>query len=138
MTATLPGDGAPHATFGATATTGPASGLAIHAGGGQSAPVSTSVATPPSVIVTDGSGNPVVGNPDGDGVLPTGDPVTHLGGSWQYESQRARPGATGQSVRPVGYFADPGIEVVHRGHMQDQWMIGRAAFDSVDPRDCRG
>ena len=61
MTATLPGDGAPHATFGATATTGPASGLAIHAGGAQTAPVSTSVGTPPSVIVTDGSGNPVAG-----------------------------------------------------------------------------
>ena len=40
---------------------GPAATIAANAGNGQSATVNTAVATPPSVIVTDLSGNPVAG-----------------------------------------------------------------------------
>jgi adhesin/invasin len=48
-------------TFTATGTAGPATSLATSAGDGQSAAVGTSVATPPTVLVTDAFSNPVSG-----------------------------------------------------------------------------
>ncbi len=47
--------------FTATATTGPATQIALNAGDGQSATAGTAVSAPPSVIVTDAHGNPVSG-----------------------------------------------------------------------------
>lgn len=48
-------------TFTATALAGPATGLALHAGRGQSAPLGRAVATPPAVKVADAHGNPLAG-----------------------------------------------------------------------------
>jgi adhesin/invasin len=48
-------------TFTATGTAGAAAQMALHLGDGQSAPVGTAVAVPPSVLVTDAHGNPVAG-----------------------------------------------------------------------------
>ncbi|HEV2749283.1 MAG TPA: Ig-like domain-containing protein, partial [Gemmatimonadales bacterium] len=48
-------------TFTATGTAGNAGSLAVNAGNNQTATVNTAVATPPSVIVKDGNGNPVAG-----------------------------------------------------------------------------
>lgn len=44
-----------------TLKSGPAAAIAINAGNGQSAPVGSAVPVPPSVAVTDASGNPVAG-----------------------------------------------------------------------------
>jgi adhesin/invasin len=48
-------------TFTATGVTGSANTIAVNAGNNQSATIGTAVAIDPSVIVTDGSGNPVSG-----------------------------------------------------------------------------
>ena len=48
-------------TFTATGTSGPATTMVINAGNGQTATVGTTVATAPSVKVTDAGGNPVSG-----------------------------------------------------------------------------
>ncbi len=58
MTATAAGVGTP-ATFTATATAGAATSVAVSAGNSQSAAIGTAVAIAPSVLVTDGFGNPV-------------------------------------------------------------------------------
>jgi adhesin/invasin len=48
-------------TAAVTVTAGAAAQMALHLGDGQSAPVGTAVAVPPSVLVTDAHGNPVAG-----------------------------------------------------------------------------
>jgi hypothetical protein len=48
-------------TFSATGVTGSANNIAVNAGNNQSATIGTTVPVDPSVIVTDGSGNPVQG-----------------------------------------------------------------------------
>ena len=48
-------------TFSATATVGPPAGVAVHAGDGQTATAGTDVAIVPTVLVTDGQGNPLSG-----------------------------------------------------------------------------
>ena len=47
--------------FSATAVAGPASVILVQAGNNQTAPVSTSVPTPPAVLITDAQSNPVAG-----------------------------------------------------------------------------
>lgn len=48
-------------SFSATGTAGPATNLAKNTGDGQSAVVGTAVATSPTILVTDASGNPISG-----------------------------------------------------------------------------
>ncbi len=70
-----------------TTTAGAATQIAINAGNGQSATVNTAVATAPSVVVRDVSGNPVAGVPvtfaaagGGGAVLPVAPVVTSAAG----------------------------------------------------------
>jgi len=60
-TVTATATGLPSVTFNATATAGAATTVIAIAGSNQAAVQGTSVATPPAVRVTDGSGNPVSG-----------------------------------------------------------------------------
>jgi len=59
MTATVPS--VTPVTFSATGLAGAPAAIALNAGNNQSATVATAVATAPSVLVTDGGGNPVAG-----------------------------------------------------------------------------
>lgn len=61
LTATSPGLAGSPLTFTATGNTGPASIIEISAGNNQTATVGTPVPVNPSVLVTDGCGNPVSG-----------------------------------------------------------------------------
>ncbi len=70
-----------------TTTAGAATQIAINAGNGQSATVNTAVATPPSAIVRDVSGNPVTGvsvtfavASGGGSILPVSPVVTNASG----------------------------------------------------------
>ncbi len=57
-------------------TAGAAAAISLNAGNGQNAAVGTAVATPPSVLVVDGSGNPVAGVAVSFAVQPGGGSVT--------------------------------------------------------------
>jgi len=59
LTATATGLSGSPVTFTATGTAGAAASVAVSAGNNQSAPIGTAVAVAPSVLVTDGFGNPV-------------------------------------------------------------------------------
>jgi hypothetical protein len=61
LTVTRAGLSGSPVTFTATAVTGSANNIAVNAGNNQSATIGTAVPIDPSVIVTDGSGNPVSG-----------------------------------------------------------------------------
>ncbi len=60
-TVTATATGLPSVTFNATGTAGAPAKVVAIAGNNQTAVQGTSVATPPAVRVTDGSGNPVIG-----------------------------------------------------------------------------
>jgi adhesin/invasin len=60
-TLTATSTGVTGVSFTATGIVGPATTINVNAGNSQSAPAGSAVATPPSVIVTDAVGNPIVG-----------------------------------------------------------------------------
>jgi len=60
-TVTAKATGLPTVTFNATGTAGTPAAVVVYAGNAQAAVQGTSVAVPPTVRVTDGSGNPVIG-----------------------------------------------------------------------------
>ncbi|HEX4599854.1 MAG TPA: hypothetical protein VH116_00570 [Gemmatimonadales bacterium] len=88
MTATTVGATNSTVTLTVTAAAGPAAQLVLTAGNGQSATVSSAVATPPSVVVLDQFNNPVTGVPvtfavasGGGTVSPTAAVVTDASGA---------------------------------------------------------
>lgn len=117
--------GLPTVSFTATGTAGAPANLLLNAGGGQTATVNTFVPVPPSVVLTDALGNPVVGATvtfsvlSGGGSITGATQVTNASGiatvgSWRLGTtsgvnllQAATPGASALTISATGLPGAP-------------------------------
>jgi adhesin/invasin len=130
-TVTATATGLPSVTFNATATAGTAASVVAVAGDNQTGLLGTSVATPPTVRVTDAAGNPVIGGTVTFAVVSGGGVATGLNqltnsqgqaavGSWVLGGRAPntlRATVTGSDItgNPVTFTAQSASEIAVTG-----------------------